>query len=52
LKPAAAGVMDKLVRYNFMHKSNQYYISAYLIEAGSAAQVLGTSTLRPAIKMF
>jgi hypothetical protein len=63
LKPAAAGVMDKLVSYNFMHKSNQYYyISAYLhpskyrghfshmIEAGSAAQVLGTSILRPAAR--
>jgi hypothetical protein len=56
--------MDKLVSYNFMHKSNQYYISAYLhpsknhdhfshmIEAVSAAQaqVLGTSILRLAAR--
>jgi hypothetical protein len=55
--------MHKLVSYNFMHKSNQYYyISAYLhpsksrghfshmIEAGSAAQVLGTSILRLAAR--
>jgi hypothetical protein len=63
LKLAAAGVMDKLVSYDFMHKSNQYYyISAYLhpsknrghfshmIEAGSAAQLLGTSMLRLAAR--
>jgi hypothetical protein len=63
LKLATAGAMDKLVSYDFMLKSNQYYyISAYLhpsknrghfshmIEAGSAAQVLGTSILRLAAR--